>query len=918
MSEPSLLISRIYGTSSDSQRTFAASSNLIAYIASGGVVVCSIDQETGTLSNQRFFCATNSQQSNQTNAQASAYSYLNMMGSQTQSEEKDSFGLPKVSQTIAVIDANGSTLAQGVSDMSLSSPQSKLSSQRIKTISCIAISPDEKLLAVGESGTQPRILLFSLAPDAHDFPFLSIAEHSFGVSALHFSPDSKYLLSIGDSHDGFIFLWRLGGSSVSIAGANKCTSQINGVTWLEDTIVTYGVRHIKIWKFEEFEKKSMIQGKNVILGDFINGNFVYATPVLHNDGEDDILFLTSLGEVCGYNYLNNNLTLRYVNAGSPKAGAILSDIFSKRVWIATDKISELPANALAQTLTKESDGALDSPTKVKFLAPITCMKQISERYLVYITSNEEIQLLDVESGESRHLIESLSKSVNGVKKTSSGKVVSWTKEGVLKTIDTDSFNLTDFTTVAIPEVPGMVIENHLTALDVTSDGQIVIGDAYGNLTVFDEDGAQSLSVQAHEFTINDVCSFQISDFQFIVSIGRDRMIQVFARTKLPDVQHDDITNAWGICQTLADHRGNLLQLVFHENRLYVSSADRSISVHSFALDSGVLSIKKEKTISLKSSPTAMTISNDELVVSTMDKQLSIFNITTLESTRTLKLYTEDNETMLADNVAVISPNQIACSCTDKSIRVFNFITGRQISVHWGHSESIKCLLHVNQHLITLSANGCLFSWSFRQNISATSKSTIQKYNDLATPPRVMRKIKKPVSQTSTPVTRRNINVSPSPSTAKSPAMTRLQSTAKMTPSKLSPNARPNLSPSPGSSSTPLRSKASTPRMSTFNNANMNSPSPTAKRSSILVTNKTRLQESNTKMELNKENKVSTGDLVRQLRLFRENMDSYTQEDIMLVKREVKLLFNYEEEILTKYNSVVLDAVKQLINNDSDK
>lgn len=72
------------------------------------------------------------------------------------------------------------------------------------------------------------------------------------------------------------------------------------------------------------------------------------------------------------------------------------------------------------------------------------------------------------------------------------------------------------------------------------------------------------------------------------------------------------------------------------------------------------------------------------------------------------------------------------------------------------------------------------------------------------------------------------------------------------------------------------------------------------------------------MELNKENKVSTGDLVRQLRLFRENMDSYTQEDIMLVKREVKLLFNYEEEILTKYNSVVLDAVKQLINNDSDK
>jgi WD40 repeat protein len=883
MGDPVLQIQRIYGTSSNGLLNFAVSKNLVAYIASGGVVVAHIDRETGQLSSQRFFCANNASISQQS-VSTSAYSYLNMIQQPHLTEDKDSFGIPKLAQTVVINET------QNLGEMSSNSTP-KGQQQKMKTISCIALSPDGKLLAVGESGSQPRILLFSLASDSNSYPFLNISEHSFGVSALHFSPDSKYLLSAGDTHDGFLYLWRLNGLNATIMGVNKCTSQINGVLWNEDSIVTYGVRYIKTWKFEEFEKKSMIHGKNVILGDFINGNFVYATAVMTPQGEDDVLFLTSLGEICGYDCVSNCLTLRYRHEGDAKMGALLSDLYTNRVWVTTDKITELPSDGLAQILLKDNDGNIDSPSKVKFVAPISCVHQLSERFLIYITSNEEIQLFNTETQESTHLIDSLSKSVNGVKKTSSGTVISWTKEGVLKAIDHETLDLKDHGKVVIPNIPNMVIENHITSLDLTVYGDIIVGDAYGNLSIYDRNGTMIFTIQAHEFSINDLTFFEIDQFQFIISIGRDRMIQVLARKTDGSIDNAEITTDWSVYQTLADHKGNLLQLIFHDNKIYVSSADRSISIHKFEIDGGLVAVNKEKTISVKSTPTAIAISSEEIVVCTMDKQMTGFNLNTLESVRSLKLLDEDNESLLVDNIIITEQNHIICSCSDKSIRVFHYINGRQICVNWGHSEPIKFLLQCGDHLITLSNSGCLFNWSLTQPAQdATQKSTIQKYNDIATPPKAMRKIKKPVSQITTP--RRTLNHSPLP---RSPQSTRLQSTAKMTPSKLTTNSKTTLSPSPSPSV-----KATT-RLSP-----KSTPSVMNKRSSIQVSNKTRLQENID------ENHSQIDELIRQLKSFKTHMDTYAHEEVMRVKKEITSIFQYEEEILDKYNNAVLDAVKQLI------
>jgi hypothetical protein len=74
--------------------------------------------------------------------------------------------------------------------------------ERIKAATCLSFSPDGKWLAVGETGYNPRVLIFSMSKDVpSDVPVAAMSEHTFGVRDIAFSPDSKYLASIGTANE---------------------------------------------------------------------------------------------------------------------------------------------------------------------------------------------------------------------------------------------------------------------------------------------------------------------------------------------------------------------------------------------------------------------------------------------------------------------------------------------------------------------------------------------------------------------------------------------------------------------------------------------------------------------------------------------------------------------------------------------
>ena len=124
------------------------------------------------------------------------------------------------------------------------SPSSKTwtARERIKAATCVALSPDGRFLALGETGYNPRVLIFSTAPDAlPDTPVAIIGEHTFGVSAVAWSTDSRYLATLGSSQDGYLHVFTVNSrtGTARLHLSNKCTSFVNALVWLsKNALVT--------------------------------------------------------------------------------------------------------------------------------------------------------------------------------------------------------------------------------------------------------------------------------------------------------------------------------------------------------------------------------------------------------------------------------------------------------------------------------------------------------------------------------------------------------------------------------------------------------------------------------------------------------------------------------------------------------
>lgn len=327
MREPldNLKISRIFGSSSNSRTCFSAAKDLIAYAASGGVVVAQLDFDTQQIIKQRFFCASSK------SLRQESHSPTNIA--------KDYYGLIKPEHSISIKgdtwndsdEASEKAVTIG-SDLSPARCSPSKIKDRIKDISCLCFSADAKFLIVGETGHQPRILLYSMAPDSNDFPVFVIHQHSYGISQLQFHPDdSTIFTSLGLINDGFLHIWKLSTNSIRLVASNKNSTIVLGLNWYKDSaLVTYGVRQIKVWKFENTNNtannkltiprtRTAIKGKNIVLGTLIESTFIDSEWLR----DDQLLFLTDSRQVVLYQ--NGSLISLYELEGDKQYDNILVD-----------------------------------------------------------------------------------------------------------------------------------------------------------------------------------------------------------------------------------------------------------------------------------------------------------------------------------------------------------------------------------------------------------------------------------------------------------------------------------------------------------------------------------------------------------------------------------------------------------------
>lgn len=667
---------KVVGTSAKSRNQIATESRTIAYVVSGGVVVKDLDETNGT-TNQRFFCANS-------NANESNDDYF---GSVDESD-KDQFGY--------TINDPMKILGNGMEKDSPNEGESKLK-DRVKGINCVAISPNKQLLAVGEIGYQPRILIFSLAPDLSSNPIALIHEHSYGINSLVFSSDLKYLCSLGLVNDGFINIWKVTPASIQVCSSNKCSSVISHVVWHDSFIITMGLRMIKIWKFENGEKA--LKGKNVVLGDNLNCNFIDG-DVLNND---ELLLISDYNELLLLKL--NYEDLKLVNLESPnfEFQSICVDDGLSKVWFGNKEDIE---SLSFDKLTPSTKNRTACPRRSIKMFNTSHTNSISFYKLDNLNSKSLLFL-----NESRKLVSfnkmglcfdsdkySLMKDLQNAKITKNNKLITFSKDGSIMEV-TDG----DLQCKFIFKFAGHFENgNELSAFDCT-DKIYILGDKFGTLSIVNKSDNEIIyQTKAHSSTINDIIFFEQGGFDFIVSISRDRMIQFFYRLSKAE--------EWDILQTIPSHNGNVTKVKYDNGKVFACSSDRSLSVHKIHIEDQTVTITQDKLISIKATPVSFTIWGEDLLISTNDKTLVLYDLKTYELRKTIKLVDDRLLDSLLVESFIISAGLLIAACSDKSLRLYNYSTFKPLCMTWGHLETIIGLILKDKTLISISSDGCMFQW----------------------------------------------------------------------------------------------------------------------------------------------------------------------------------------------------------------
>ena len=173
-----------------------------------------------------------------------------------------------------------------------------------RAISCIHLSNDGKYLAIGERGHLPCVTVWEVKKQKQ---LRSYAGHEHGISSVQFSPNGKYLVSIGFKHDKQMMLheWEID----RLVCIEKMENKVNALSFHAsgDFFVTCGDRHLKWWYFvfNDSDDKTSVSGLNgrpaSILKAQQDSNFidVKCCPKDAGGGETSNIFCTtSSGMLC--------------------------------------------------------------------------------------------------------------------------------------------------------------------------------------------------------------------------------------------------------------------------------------------------------------------------------------------------------------------------------------------------------------------------------------------------------------------------------------------------------------------------------------------------------------------------------------------------------------------------------------------
>lgn len=621
------------------------------------------------------------------------------------------------------------------------------SRERIKAATCLALSRDGKYLAVGETGYAPRVLIFNLQDASSETPLVSITEHAFGVKAVAWSADSRWLATLGAANDGFLYVWRIDprNGAARLFQQNRCTSYIKDMVWLGNSLITLGVRHVKMWKVEETQTTSptklkflndsmyappsqkTLPGRNVLLGSLIDATFTCAAV----KGKS-IVLCTEAGDVCIFDDDDKQMKLLRVLGLPFEISSI--NIRANIVYIGGRE---------GEFATLDYEGVMnaqDSSVIATTQTPngVVAMGFLTDK-LVTIDGQHSIDIWSADHMPGDKAVDGTHVPIPGSGETIVGihplpkpnhmdaSFCTWSAAGTVSFWDLDgriklSLDVPIDMSASDPEYGPI---NQLTCARVSKYGKyLVTADRQGVLKVTDTNSGQCLlDTKAHSADCTCISLYE-DDTKFIMaSCGRDRTTQLFHRNSMGVIEH---------FQTIEFNAKVVQVLIPSDDRVLACSMDRTMQVHELLSkeeEPDAIAAIPSRVITLKASPTSMTMGLDTrtVFVSMADRSISQFDIETGRQINCFKCVDEGgSDSAILDSLSIgnwVPKDQdflLGTSNTDKSIRLYDANSGSFLDREWGHTESINgvCLLEDDdgsRKVVSVGSDATIMIWALDLN-----------------------------------------------------------------------------------------------------------------------------------------------------------------------------------------------------------
>ncbi len=245
-------------------------------------------------------------------------------------------------------------------------------------------------------------------------------EHTFGVRCVAFSPDSHYLCSVGDTNDGFVYVWAIHPKtgSARLHSSNRCTANVRDISWIGNSIVTVGTRHVKVWRLPQAASASpsktrfnvesdaagsptspapkTLAGRNCLLGPLLEAVFTCVAAI----SDFQAIVCTDGGDICLLDDSTRSQQLEKVANVGFNVACITIDHTARCAWIggADGTTKALPLGILSRHPPPEPLGAgpvlenkFESRTTPGYIAIGTI-----DRHLITLDSNRALKIDQIE------------------------------------------------------------------------------------------------------------------------------------------------------------------------------------------------------------------------------------------------------------------------------------------------------------------------------------------------------------------------------------------------------------------------------------------------------------------------------------------------------------------------------------------